>query len=42
VRGVVPLAAPQLIASGADAAMNMISMVRIGFGFLACSVGGSP
>ena len=33
LRGVVLLAAPQLIASGA-AAMNMMPIVQIGFGFL--------
>jgi hypothetical protein len=34
LRGVVLLAAPQLIESGAGAAMNMMAMVRIGFGVL--------
>ena len=34
LRGVVLLAAPQLIASGGAAAMNMIPIVQIGFGFL--------
>jgi hypothetical protein len=34
LRGVVLLAAPQLIESAAGAAMNMMAMVRIGFGVL--------
>ena len=34
LRGVVLLAAPQLIARGAAAAMNMLPIVQIGFGFL--------
>ena len=34
LRGVVLLAAPQLIASGAAAAMNRMPIVQIGFGFL--------
>jgi hypothetical protein len=34
LRGVVLLAAPQLIESAAGAAMNMMPMVRIGFGVL--------
>ena len=34
LRGVVLMAAPQLIESAAGAAMNMMAMVRIGFGVL--------
>jgi hypothetical protein len=34
LRGVVLLAAPQLIESAAGAAMNMLPIVRIGFGVL--------
>jgi hypothetical protein len=34
LRGVVLLAAPQLIAGGAAAALNMIPVVQIGFGIL--------
>lgn len=34
LRGVVLLAAPQLIASAAAAAMNMLPVVQIGFGLL--------
>jgi len=35
LRGLVLLVAPQLIESAGDAAMNMVPLVRIGFGFLA-------
>ena len=35
LRGVVLLAAPELIARAGDAAMNMIPVVQIGFGVLA-------
>jgi hypothetical protein len=34
LRGLVLLAAPQLIARGGTAAMDMIPIVRIGFGLL--------